>query len=93
MGIRSTQYVSREQAIERIVLIDSLATEKRYRTLESETFDTDHDLNEFVDEYVPQSYTADMLEEWTNTMLTDKLDKPFFRTTMFDNYLIGERDA
>lgn len=93
MSIKSTQYVSRDQAIKRIIFIDTLATGKRYRTLGSETFDAEYDLKKFVDVYVPQSYTEDTLEEWTDKMLEDKLDQPFFRSSMFDNYWIGESNG
>jgi len=36
------------------------------------------------------NFDLDNIEKWTDTMLGDKLDEPFFRFSMFENYLVGE---
>jgi len=33
-----------------------------------------------------------VIHNYTNSMLGDKMDEPFFRYSMFDNYIIKEED-
>jgi len=89
MGIRSTKYLSREDMIERIKEIDYLILKKRYRDLENCTSEYDYNLRDYVDNYDIMGCDID-LTQWTDTMLEDKMDEPFYRFSMFDNYLIGE---
>lgn len=87
MGIQSTQYVSRETAISRIVDIDYLILKKRYRSLEDCTSESDYNIQEYVDNYTINNTEVDLLE-WTDTMLEDKMDEPYYRFSMFDNYCV-----
>ena len=49
MGIRSTQFISRENAIERIKTVVSLIQDKNYVALEVISFDPDEDIRSVVD--------------------------------------------
>ena len=92
MSIKSTKEVTREFAITRIKQIDSLCCGSKYRGLESVTRETEENLQKFVDGYVPVKAPMH-LNDWTNTMLGDKLDEPFFRESPFDNYLVKDDEA
>lgn len=90
MGIKSTSYVTRESAISRILEVDGLLCQKHYRALEATTSEHNYDLEAFVDSTEPLNVTHGCLSRWTDTMLEDKLDEPFYRWSMFDNYYIRE---
>lgn len=93
MGIQSTSNISRETAINRILKIDALIADKNYRELESETSEHDIDLAEYVNKAEPLNVDEETLLKWTDTMLEDKMDEPFYRLSMFDNYLIREEET
>lgn len=87
MGIQSTQYVTRENAIERIQYIHSLVENKEYKVLSENSHESDYiHVQEFIDEEVLDDISH--IHKWTDEMLADFLDKPFYRYSMFDNYLI-----
>ena len=88
MGIKSTQYITRQEAIDRITVVNLWASRKNYREIEQMCFEMECNLQEFVDEYIPVDTTN--LEVWTDDMLADKMGEPFIRRSMFDNYLIRE---
>jgi len=89
MGIKSTRDITREHAIERIIEIGSLLTLGSYVEIESNSFEDDSycgTLKEFVEYWEPIDLIA--VHTWTNKMLEDYMDTPFFRHSMFENYLI-----
>lgn len=86
MGIQSTQNISRHKAIARIIRIYMAIESKDYRELEVMSFEPDYDIQEFVDGGIKIDISN--IEKWTDTMIADKMDEPFFRYSMFDNYLI-----
>lgn len=89
MGIKSTRIVSRKWAIDRINMVDDLAKNKKYKSLDDASFeDEDTKVKIFVDSYV--SFIPEDLNEWTNEMLGKQLDNPFFRESMFDNHRVTE---
>ena len=89
MGIQSTQDVSRAEAINRIYEIDELILNKKYKDLEDTTGEHDINLESFVNSECDLIRDKD-LSNWTDTMLEDKIDEPFYRYSMFDNYAITE---
>ena len=89
MGIQSTRDITRQEAIDRILKIDSLLEEKDYRGMARHTLENDHCLQEFVDECGGYGHFDGYLDKWTDRMIEDKMDQPFFRHSMFDNYLVG----
>ena len=90
MGIKSTRQISRDLAIHRILEVNLLISQRDYRGLEDCSGEYDYNLKEFVDGTVVDEVTSKVLEKWTDTMLADKMDEPFYRFSMFDNYLIEE---
>ena len=90
MGIESTRYITREDAIDRIKGIAKLFIERDYREIETRSFDPDVNLQKSVDNWIP--IDTDNIENWTDEMLADYMDEPFFRYSMFSNYLIGEEE-
>lgn len=57
-----------------------------------ETGEYDHNcLLSFIKEYSYRGYSREHLEKWTDNMLSDKVDEPFFRHSIFDNYWVGEQ--
>ena len=85
MSIQSTKYVTREFAIQRIVKMLGYIYARSYRKIEAETTEN-YRLSKYVDDFATIDVTA--IEEYTNTMLEDILDKPFIRESMFDNYRV-----
>ncbi len=95
MGIKSTQYITRDSCIRRIKKIDYLIFHRKYRDIEQTTSEYDYNLQDWVNETRPlllQEQEGD-LEDWTDEMLEDKMDEPFYRFSMFDNYLISEGET
>jgi hypothetical protein len=95
MSIKSTQTISRETAIARIKEIHALAVEGYYLLLEEKTFENEHNVEDFVHSFLddgaecPQIIDIENLHKWTNSMLEDQMDEPFYRFSMFDNYTIA----
>ena len=90
MGIRSTRRISRDLATRRILEVNLLISQRDYRGLENCSGEYDYNIKEFVDGTVVDEVTSSGLSKWTDTMIADKMDEPFFRFSMFDNYLIED---
>ena len=86
MGIQSTMNVSRQWAIDRIKRIVSLKREHDYRAIEAITSEVEHTVQDFVDYTV--AIDAYYIEKWTNTMLENALDRPFYRESHFYNHVV-----
>lgn len=88
MSIQSTEDITREFAIERICKVVILITDRNYLELENISFEPDEDIRAFVDnEPVIDLFN---IHNWTNSMLVDLMDRPFYRKSMFDNYMTVE---
>ena len=91
MGIQSTQDITRDEAIDRIETVCGLILEQNYLGLENCSFEPDYDIQKFIDNWqimnIPINITN--IANWTNKMLEDVLDQPYFRKSMFDNYFVG----
>jgi len=91
MSIKSTSYITREHAISRIKEIAVLFMEHNYREIDAQSFEGESYgivLREHVCNWTP--IMLDGIENWTDEMLADYMDTPFFRHSMFENYLIKE---
>lgn len=89
MSIKSTKNVTRKFAIARITVMLGLFYTKSYRKIEAATAEDHHlRLKQFVDTF--ETVDISGIEEWTNSMLEEILDKPFIRESMFDNYHVVE---
>lgn len=91
MSIKSTKTVKREWAISRICEINELINRRDYQELERVTNDPDIDMRKCVNYKLP-SEEVNNLHNWTNTMLADQMDNPFFRESIFDNYFVEYND-
>ena len=89
MGIQSTQYITRERAIARIYTISNYILLKDYAGLEDAMGYEEGSIEAFIN----TTTRAECVENWTNDMLADKMDEPFYRFSMFDNYLIKGEDG
>ena len=90
MSIQSTCDITRNDAIERIELIHNWFNREypEYRNIVNESFETD-DPSYYTEEY--KSIDIRGIEGWTNRMLEDLLDRPYFRLSKFDNYCIVDK--
>lgn len=88
MGYKSTVNITRRQAIDRIIEIYWLIIQKNYKELYMACDEPDHDLETFVKYF--EKIDISNLNNWSDKMLADFLDQPFFRFSMFDNYLIED---
>lgn len=91
MSTQSTVYITREKAIERIKLINSLIKKKDFFELEKNSLEEGDilDLCLEVGKLVSR-YNGIEIEHLTNKMLADILGKPFFRESLFYNYIIND---
>lgn len=87
MSIQSTVRIDRDIAINRIKEIDKHAKEYDYKRIEQMTSERDDEnLTSFVNEY--SGPNLENIEKWTSKMIEDVIDLPFFRWSMFDNYIV-----
>lgn len=86
MSIQSTQNILRKDAIRRIRTITYVLEVMDYRELEHLTYEPYHSMREFIN----TKSTLDVLniDKWTDMMLEIVMDKPFYRYSIFENYLI-----
>jgi len=95
MSIMSIIHIKRQEVIDRIKIVAAIIYLKDHKKLKDIVFedwnlvaDDDYiheDLRDFID-----SNTIDFsnIDNWTNEMLEDTLNLPFFRFSMFENYNI-----
>ena len=89
MSAKSTVTISRNTALGRIVHINNLAVNEDYREIEKVTAEG-MSISRFVDSYV--SHKMGSLQRWTNSMLADKMDEPFFRFSVYENYTVVDEE-
>ena len=77
-----SQYTIFDNLLELISLMD-------YSGLDDTVFEPDYSVGDFINTNLPLRGVG----SWTNNMLTDKMDEPFYRLSMFDNYLIKGEDG
>ena len=90
MSIQTTYTVCRKTAIERIKKIDGLMRSRNHGGLESITFEPDYDLANYVNHYNKNERRVDNVNFWTNEMIENKMDEPFMRFSMFENYTVED---
>ena len=90
MGIQSTRYITRETAIHRIIEIKTMVKGKRYRDL-TELCDSEcQDVQYFVENDDMPDLDEEGFDQYTDKMLGDLMDRPFYRFSYFDNYLVQD---
>lgn len=94
MGVRSTKNITFDAAISRITHVAGIILSKNYRELEEVGFEeiVPADIINDEDEQAlaKRIQNAD-LTTWTDQMVEEVIDRPFYRASMFDNYLIKEQ--
>ena len=90
MGIKSTRFITRDAAIDRIREITYMVTHKRFRDLEEISSESGINIEKFVNDGV--SFDIKNILQWTDNMLSNQMDIPFYRHSMFNNYYIGVED-
>ena len=88
MSIMCTQRITQQAAIDRIKLVHDLISVKAYRSLEAVSNEPHVEIWCFVDTFEP--IDVDNLSQWTNTMLADLMDCPFFRYNYNENYEVHD---
>lgn len=106
MGIKSTQYISRQDAIERISEQVNYLVKGHYYNLQQRSSE-DNPLNGSMIKYLEDEIlktsnviisdlstlkSLDYLNHLTDKMLEDIIDLPFIRYSMFENYIINESE-
>ena len=86
MSIQSTQDIPRENAIWRIRNTVTLLNQKNYREIEEMAYENNFNVQLFVDNWIPIDISN--IDFWTDEMLANQMDCPFFRYSMFDNYQV-----
>lgn len=86
--VREVVPLSREQAVARIVLVATLVEDRNYRGLELASEDYVCNIEAFM-----QREKVSTCSFWwgsqSNSVLQDKVNKPFYRLNVKDNYKIG----
>lgn len=88
MGIQSTAEIARNQVIQRIYEIQSIVQARGYERLKEVCFEPDYDVESFIS--TTNLFYSDV-HNWSNSKLKKKIDEPFYRFSMFENYqVVGE---
>lgn len=86
MSIQSTQNITRERAIERIREVSECCNNHNYTHLSGISFETDADIINFINN--GPWYDLTHIDKFTDHMIEDILDDPFYRFSLFENYTI-----
>lgn len=87
MGIKTTLHISRRVAIERITKVYNYVQDEDYLAIEKNSSEESDNIEKFV-EATKDNVEIDNIHKFTNSMLEEIMDKPYFRNSYFDNYLI-----
>jgi len=94
MSIKSTLYINRDEAIERIKKIATLIVDKDYKGLEEAGYEADWTPDEFIEKYGNEEALDALqnIDKWTDKMIETLIDDPYYRYSLFDNYYIKSED-
>ena len=84
MSIKTTRDITRKFAINRIKHIGNLIKERDFHALELETYEPVCDIEDFVSRNF--EFDFDRVDRWTNDMIEQLIDSPFFRYSHCENY-------
>lgn len=91
MGYQSTESITRDSAISRIQKIAKIINQKDYLALEENSNEENPDVDTFIS-ILPRNhlnrYLQEDLNKWTNKMLQEAYDQPYFRMSHFYNYTV-----
>jgi len=86
MSLYSTHTVTRKHAINRIKSIQHAVLNRDHQNLDKSCFEADYTVYSFVNEHILPDISD--IDTWTNDTIQELLNQPFYRETMFDNYII-----
>lgn len=86
MSIQTTIHIPRAQALARITEVSNYLDEKNYRAIGENAFET-YRLDDFFE---MESFGDENLDNWTNEMLENVMDRPYYRYSLFENYYVIE---
>ena len=91
MSAQTTEIWLRKWAIDRIREIGQLVLDKDYRAIEQKSSEYGHgpSIRGFVDRGL--GFDLEHLDKWSNSMLEEVMDRPFFRKSSLDNYCIVDK--
>lgn len=91
MSAQTTTTWPRQWAIDRIREIGQLVLDKDYRAIVRHSNEWEHvgDIRNFVDRGL--DFDLATLDKWSNSMLEEVMDLPFFRKSSLDNYSIVDK--
>lgn len=101
-GIRTVVLISREDAIERLVLMEGLFLNRKYREIERQTAEPNVPVHTFLETMEDERvfwifpYNTGILsglenvENFTNVMILEKLNEPYYRFSCNERYIIVE---
>ena len=97
MSIKSTTTITRQTAVNRIKKIIALIRARDYKAIDNATSELDRDECDLVD-FVEQEndvlfckpHQYKRIQNWSDGMLEYQMDKPYYRLSIFSNYIIGD---
>jgi hypothetical protein len=89
MSIQSTLDISRTDAISRIRKIQLLLSTFDFLALEADSSEHDIKIDAWLPLHQPTRDEILHLEQFTNNMIEEIIDQPFYRFSMFDNYCVS----
>lgn len=87
MGVQSTINITREDAIARVEKVVQRINDENYRAIEIDA--SEHEVNWTRSEFI-HHLNHRYIDKFTNRMLEDMMDLPYFRYSMYENYCIVE---
>ena len=96
MSIQSTIRITRDSAIKRVKDVYKAICARDYYSLGKMSFEDDRFegarfVHKFVADFDVCAFDIKNVDKWTDGMLADVLDGPFFRWSKFDNYVVSEQ--
>ena len=91
MSIQTTMPIARSVAISRLQNVVDVIMAKDYKRLEEMSFEEDYLVDEFLNrEFESLEWAETDVSKWTNHMIEEQIDRPFYRISMFENYTVVE---
>lgn len=89
MSIQSTRTIHRQHAIDRIRQVAQWIVEHDYASITSSSSeDTGTDTLRALVAAGVDHLDIEHLDKWSNEMLSDQMDHPYYRSSIFDNYRV-----
>jgi hypothetical protein len=87
MLFKNTKQIKKDDAIDRIFLISQLKIWKNYREIKNITAEYGS-VEKFINDTDDFIISKLELYDWTVRMLENQINQPFYRLSLFENYII-----